>query len=71
VVTPEERDDFKDPDIDGRMILKWILKKQGVLNDLAGLRIETRCGAAVNMVMNSKFHIRNICLAEELSVFQD
>ena len=41
------------------MILKRILKNHdgGAWNDFAGLRKETRGGAVVNMVMNSKFHI--------------
>ena len=29
----------------------------GEYNDFAGLRIETRDGAVLNMVMNSKFHV--------------
>jgi hypothetical protein len=42
--------------MDRRVILKWILKKHkgGAWNDFAGLRIETRGGAVVNMIMNSQ-----------------
>jgi hypothetical protein len=41
-----ERDHLKDPDVDGRLILKWILKKwdRGAWTGLIWLRIGTGGG---------------------------
>jgi hypothetical protein len=49
-----ERDDWGDPDIDGRIILRWIFRKGdlGVWTGLSWIRIGGRCQALVNAVMN-------------------
>jgi hypothetical protein len=42
----KERDHWGDPDVDGRIILKWIIRKWcvGVWTGLSWLRIETGGG---------------------------
>jgi hypothetical protein len=48
-----KRDNWADPGVDGRIILRWIFRKWdvGVWTGLSWLRIETD-GALVNAVMN-------------------
>jgi hypothetical protein len=45
---------LEDPDVDGRVILRWIFRKWdvGVWSGLRWLRIETSGGALVNAVIN-------------------
>ena len=48
-----EGDHLKDPDVDGRIILKWILEKWGGVMDWIGLTHgRDRWRAVVNAVMN-------------------
>jgi hypothetical protein len=50
---PEERDDLEDPDIDGRIILKWIFKKQNGGMDWVDLvQGRDRWQAVVNVVIS-------------------
>jgi hypothetical protein len=50
-----ERDHWGNPDIDGRIILKWIFRKWGGCGDWMKLAQERdRCWALVSIVMNSR-----------------
>jgi len=50
----KERDNWGDPGVDGRVILRWILRKWdgGVWTGSSWLRIRDRWRALVNAVMN-------------------
>jgi hypothetical protein len=49
-----EGDHLGDPDVDGRLILKWIFKKDGGMNWIELAQDRDRWRAVVNAVMNRR-----------------
>jgi hypothetical protein len=61
---PEEREQFQDLGVDGKAILKWVLKKWERSVDLVWLITRTRSGLAVGFRKVQEIS----CLAEKLVI---